>query len=245
MSLLGIGISMAQIMGPRIEPSSGNNPSLIDIEVHRRMWWTLVMADCWSSSSLALPRLIEENTLSIEPPMDEATFGSLSPDEQQPPMPWQPGLWAHMISLVRLFSPIQDLNRRSAKDTIKPDELEREVASLSRQLEIWEWKLPADAKMSDENLDRHRHRGTGGPFVALHLGYHHYSTLLYFRFLEPRPSTSSDTTAFYREKCVQQASAYSHLLGTARGKGDCEVLYPTVGHMAVVFVSLTTHTSIR
>jgi hypothetical protein len=51
--------------------------------------------------------------------------------------------------------------------------------------------LPLDVKMNEENLERHIQEGTGGAFIALHLGYHHYATLLYFRFLEPSVSASS------------------------------------------------------
>lgn len=39
----GIAINMAQIMRPDLSPSTG---SFVDIEVRRRVWWTLFMADC-------------------------------------------------------------------------------------------------------------------------------------------------------------------------------------------------------
>lgn len=233
---------MAQVMGQRIESKPGSGTSLIDLEIYRRMWWTLFMADCWSSSSLALPRLINDAVLTLEVPMDEVAFESLSPDSMELGASWQPGLWAHMISLVRLFAPIQDLNRRSAEGGTAPGETERVVASLSRQLESWAWMLPSDAKMSDDNLEKHRLRGTGGPFVALHLGYFHYSTLLYFRFLEPQPSMLTSSTSHYRDKCTYHAFQYSHLLRKARMRGQCEVVYPTVGHMAVVSSSVLLYT---
>ncbi|KAK4031307.1 hypothetical protein C8A01DRAFT_21455 [Parachaetomium inaequale] len=120
-------------------------------------------------------------------------------------------------------------------------ELETSVTSLSKQLEGWEWMLPLDIKMNEENLEHHIQKGTGGAFVALHLGYHHYATLLYFRFLEPAAS-SSPLADIYRTRCDFHASSYSNLLKLARHKRNCEVIHPTVGHMAVVSSSVLVHT---
>lgn len=221
--------------------TSPTGAKLIDLEIKRRTWWTLFTADRWSSSSLGLPRQIRDTELAIDLPMDEALFDSLGPEQTRLDVPWQPGIWAHMVSLVQLFGPIQDLNRRTVHGNIAVDELESSIISLSKQLENWEWTLPVEVKMNDENLERHVQRGTGGLFVALHLGYHHYATLLYFRFLEPLV-LCSPSTSIYRDKCNYHALSYSNLVRIARGKECCEVSYPTVGHMAVVSSSVLLYT---
>ncbi|KAF5646091.1 uncharacterized protein FTJAE_2180 [Fusarium tjaetaba] len=120
-----------------------------------------------------------------------------SSDETELRVPWQPGLWAHKISLVRLFGPIKDLNHRSVHRNIGNDEIESTIASLSAVLQDWEQTIPSCARMSMENLERHIEEGHGGAFIAIHLGYHHYATLLYFRFLEPTAS-SSPLAAIYQ-----------------------------------------------
>lgn len=199
------------------------------------------MADRWSSSSLGLPPQIRDTDLAVDLPMDETMFESLAPDQTKLNSPWQPGIWAHKISLVRLFGPIQDLNHRSVYGNVSAEELESSVASLSSLLENWEQTIPDDVKMNAENLQSHIQAGHGGAFVALHLGYHHYASLLYFRFLEPSAS-SSPFAALYRTRCKFHASSYSELLKLARRKDDCEVVYPTVGHMAVVSSSVLLHT---
>lgn len=199
------------------------------------------MADRWSSSSLGLPPQIRDTDLAVDLPMDETLFESLTPDETNLNSSWKPGIWAHKISLVRLFGPIQDLNHRSVYGNVSPEELESSVASLSRLLENWECTIPHDVRMNTENLQRHIQAGHGGAFVALHLGFHHYATLLYFRFLEPGAS-SSPFAALYRTKCKFHASSYSELVKLARQKENCEVIYPTVGHMAVVSSSVLLHT---
>jgi hypothetical protein len=174
--------------------------------------------------------------------MDEAVFESLSPDVTELDIPWRPGLWAHMISLVKLFGPIQDLNRRAIRGNTNAEELHGGVVSLSQQLENWEWALPADTKMGHENFERYCQRGMGGPFMALHLGYHHYATLLYFRFLEHPTLAAAPTTDTYYQRCKFHASSYSDLLKLASETEGCHVIYPTVGHMAVVSSSVLLHT---
>ncbi|KAJ9148943.1 Nonribosomal peptide synthetase 12 [Pleurostoma richardsiae] len=229
-----IANSMAQIMGlpGPVQLSS----SIIQNEVRRRVWWSLFMADHWCSSGLGLPRQMRPSDRAVDLPMDEALFHSLAPDQQEPVgISRKPGLWAHMITLVQLFGPIQDLNQRVAANDINGDEVDRTVASLARQLQAWEEMLPPDAQFNDANLAAHCKRRVGGPFVALHLGFHHYSTLLYFQFLE----TSSNR--LYVDRCKHHAKSYSALLKRARQEGGCEAVYPTVGHMATVSSSVLVH----
>ncbi|CAJ0543881.1 Ff.00g039730.m01.CDS01 [Fusarium sp. VM40] len=233
-----IGVNLLQIMEAG---SCTAAMTLIDREVRRRAWWTLYMADRWSSSSLGLPPQIRDTDLAVDLPMNETVFESLSPDETKLNVPWQPGLWAHKISLVRLFGPIKDLNHRSVYGNITAGEIESSVASLSDMLEEWERTIPQDVRMSAENLQHHIEVGQGGAFIALHLGYHHYATLLYFRFLEPAASLSP-FAAIYRTRCKYHASSYSNLVRLARQSKNCEVIYPTVGHMAVVSSSVILHT---
>ncbi|KAF5536721.1 hypothetical protein FPHYL_12931 [Fusarium phyllophilum] len=232
-----IGVNLLQIM----EAGTLETETLIDREIRIRAWWTLYMADRWSSSSLGLAHQIRDTDIAVDLPMHEPVFESLSPDEMTLNVPWQPGLWAHKISLVRLFGPIKDLNHRSVHENIDNDEIESTVASLSKLLEEWEWTVPSSARLSTENLERYIEQGHGGAFVALHLGYHHYAALLYFRFLEPSAS-SSPLAAIYRAKCKFHASSYSDLVKLARQKENCQVIYPTVGHMAVVSSSILLHT---
>ncbi|KAF9772400.1 hypothetical protein IL306_009896 [Fusarium sp. DS 682] len=215
--------------------------TLIDREIRIRAWWTLYMADRWSSSSLGLAPQIRDTDLAVDLPMHEPIFESLSPEETKLNVPWQPGLWAHKISLVRLFGPTKDLNHRSVYGNINNDEIESTVASLSKLLDSWEWTIPPNIRLSTENLERFIDAGHGGAFIALHLDYHHYATLLYFRFLEPAES-SSPLAAIYRAKCKFHASSYRDLMKLARQKESCEVIYPTVGHMAVVSSSVLLHT---
>ncbi len=227
---------MAEIMGLNTRMS---NYSPIIQETSRRIWWTLYMADKWCFSGLGLPRKIHDSDPSPDLPMDEGNYRALAPDSIPSNNVWKPGLWAHMITLVRLFGPIQDVNRRSANGDAELRELNELVRNLSHQLDTWQESLPVDAQMNLVNLHKHQTQGTGGPFVALHLGYHHYATLLYFRFLEERVDAADDT---YVARCKHHSSSFSRLLSLARRRNFCEALYHTVGHMVVVSSSVLLYT---
>lgn len=230
----GIANGMAQILG--LDTASEAGLPIAEREVRRRVWWTLVMADRWSSLGLGLPRQIAEADGPVDLPMDEAVFQSLAARQMESGAPWTPGLWAQMIQLVRLFGPIQDLNKRSAAGEIGQEDLSRHVDRISHLLRSWESALPGNFNMSKESLDFHESRGTGGPFVALHLGFYHYSALLYFQFLENGSSSQ------YVEQCKFYAAAYSDLLRESRRRENCHALYATVAHMAVVSSSVLLHT---
>lgn len=199
------------------------------------------MADRWCSSGLGIPRQIHDLDQITNLPMDESGFYSLPVNKIVRDTPWTPGLWAYMITLVNLFGPIQDLNRRVVQEDLDDDEINRCACDLSQRLDAWQENLPADTSLNPDNLEGHKKKGTGGPFVALHLGFHHYSTLLYFQY--SKTNNLSDATArVFAERCELHASSYSALLEFSRENKGFQAVYPTVGHMAIVSSSVLLHT---
>ncbi|OGE53531.1 hypothetical protein PENARI_c007G08863 [Penicillium arizonense] len=234
----GIANRMAQILCLTRFDSTDD---LVMREIKRRIWWTLFMADRWCSSGLGLSRQMKDFERETELPMDEQLFHSLTRDQQIVSTPWKPGLWAHMITVVELFGPIQDLNRKLVQGGYNEDEIEQQVHHLSKQLDLWLKRLPEDTTLNEANFLHHLRRGTGGPFVALHLGFHHYSTLLFFQYLDTRrPGTA--TTNAYSNRCKRHASSVSFLLKRARQQEGSEAVWPTVGHCLIVSSSVLLHT---
>lgn len=236
----GIANRMAQILGlHRSDPSLG----LIQRETNCRIWWTLVMADNWCSAGLGIPRQLAHTASNDMPlPFDEFTFQRLEPGE--PPLPataLKEGLWAHMIRLVDQLGPIHQLNRLVAGHDIDADAADSRAARIARQLDDWPATLPPDTMETDANLESHRSRGLGGSFIALHLGYHHYSTLLYFRYLDTTAATSTIARR-YAQSCRQHASLYSQLLRKSRQIQGCEAVFATIAHMTAVSSSVHLHT---
>lgn len=233
---------MAEIMHLH---SSAMDGTVIARETARRIWWSLYMADRWCFSALGLPRHMDGLGESTDLPLEEIAFRSLSPDQSTLEAPHRPGLWAHMVSLVRLFGPIQDSNRRAATsghNATDTAELDQVVEQLAQQLDDWEAQLPAGVHFTIQNLQDHQHNNLGRLFIALHLAYHYYSSLLYFRFLETRNYTPSSIYNAYAARCKHHASSFSSLLQLSRQLDGCEALYPTVGHMTTVSSAVLLHT---
>ncbi|KAJ5449467.1 uncharacterized protein N7458_005916 [Penicillium daleae] len=232
---------MLQLMEP---PTGNSSDNAITGEIRIRVWWALFMADNWCSSSLGLPRQMRDFPRPAHLPMDEQLFSTLTPD--QPLSVWQsceiPGLWAHMVTLVELFAPIQELNWRVAHgESLQQGQIDHNTEQLAQQLDTWLEKLPRGAQPTEFNLAEHTKRGTGGPFLALHLGFHHYCTLLYYQYLDTQLTPTIQTQRF-AARCKLHAFNYSTLLAHGRQQAGCEAVYPTVGHMTVVSSSVLLHT---
>ncbi|EHY59610.1 hypothetical protein ABEF92_008004 [Exophiala dermatitidis] len=251
--IFGIAMRMAHIC--RLSEDFASD-SLTVRETKRRIWWTLCMIDRWSSAGLGLPRQMHDvdtangSAHAPELPMDEAAFHSLGIDDMVLSQPRRPGTWAYMIDLVNIFAPIQDLNRRLAQGTMDDDLVEEQVLILAQRFEKWEESLPLDMKLSATNIEKHRAKGQGGTFVALHLGFQHYATLLFFQYLDrqrldrdkQRTSTTTLRSSVFASRCKEHASAYSDLLKLADEMDDCRAVYNIVGHMTVVSSSVLLHT---
>ena len=230
---------MAEII--KLDSSCSSFGTITKCETARRVWWSLYIADRWCFSGLGLSRRIEDLGGFCDLPMDEMTFRSLSSDQETLDVPWKPGIWAHLITLVRLYGPIQDLNRRVARGNANTAELNNAFAGLEQRLEFWSEMLPADMQFTIQNLHGYQHNDLGGPFISLHLAYHHYSTLLYFRFLEDKQISSSNYRS-YVARCKHHASSFSSLLQLSRQLEGCVSNCPTVGHMTTVSSSVLLHT---
>ena len=215
--------------------------SVIDREIRRRVWWSLYMTDMWCISGQGLHSQLKDVKAKIELPIDDRTFLSLQSQQFTIDGPLDHGIWAQMITLVPLFGPIHNINRLVANGETHTINLDQQVEQLAWNLEGWKHKLPADAQMNQENLRRQQNRGLGGLLISIHLAYHHYSTLLYFRYLEvQRPRSSTDRT--YIARCKAHASSFSSLLYQSRQLKGCDVVYPNIGHMATVSSSVLVHT---
>ncbi|KAK5166055.1 uncharacterized protein LTR77_008316 [Saxophila tyrrhenica] len=233
----GIAMRCAQIMG--LSNAHAEDGAVLS-ETKSRVWWTLYMIDRWPSAGLGIPRQMGERRPSQQLPLDEWAFRALPSEQASWPKTPQPGMWAYMITLAEIFGSIHDLNKLSAMHQVNPQETQSAVESLARSLSDWQGNLPQPLRLSKETLELHRGRAQGRTFVALHLGYYHYATLLFFQFLD---QSAEDTphAAENARKCRESASAFSDLLRASYDTPCCEAMYVIVGHMAVVSSSVLMH----
>ncbi|KAH7085650.1 NADH dehydrogenase [Paraphoma chrysanthemicola] len=209
-------------------------------EIKCRTWWSLFMADRWCPPGLGLPKEISVSHPSVELPMNELDFQLLRNTGVPSSTARRGGIWAFKITLVDILASIQDMNLSLVQEHLDRSTVDNQVQCIARRMEHWQGTLPDDLRLSEHNLNLHRHRGYGGMFVALHLGYHYYNILLYFQYLEPNYDPAYNTIS-YAAECRQHGLAFSRLLHTARELGDCHVVYLTVAHMTIVSSSVLLH----
>ncbi|KAH7359956.1 fungal-specific transcription factor domain-containing protein, partial [Pyrenochaeta sp. MPI-SDFR-AT-0127] len=234
----GIANRMAYVLG--LHKQDAKDPPILR-ETKSRVWWSLFMADRWCPPGLGLPRQIIRSTPEVEMPMDEVDFQMLrSAGGPSLLKSRTEGLWAYNISLVYILDSIQDINISLVQGQVDRSTIDYQVERIADRLQGWHDSLPRSMVMNDQNLDMYKKKGYGGTFVALHLGYHHYSTLLYFQYLEPECEPTQKTVA-YAARCRHHGLAYSRLVHTSRELGDCHVVYLTVAHMTIVSSSVLLH----
>lgn len=241
-------MSMAQMT--KLESVANDDACpVIARETARLVCWTLHLSSHRCFSGLGLPCRSDEFQPTCELPMDELDFAALLPEQNSlGTTPRRLGLWARMVTLVRLSGPVMELNRRIAERPVSPEELDTTVRRIEEQLQEWLDSLPADTQMTVPNLNRHQQDGRGGLFVALHLTFHYYSILLYFSFLEERPHDAPHSSSArggdcrYIEHCKDHASSFGGILHLSRQLNGCLVSYPGFSHMITVSSAVLLHT---
>lgn len=231
---------MAQILniGATIDADDG-----ITRETKLRLWWTCFIIDTWASGGSNLSRQFRLQTSRPRVPMEESTFFAMKPGEPDINMTeWKPGIWGYMVRLVEIYSQIQDLNKYLAETSEwDEDSIEDAVRGLAVELVAFEENLRPEIRYSAENLTQHVSRGLGRTFIAFHLGYHHYCTLLFYQYLDHhRPPTRNGKA--YSSRCKIHAATFCDILKTSREHGEAEALYNIVGHLTVVCSSVLLHT---
>lgn len=233
---------MAQVLGFQ---NTHEGDGTILREVKCRVWWTLVMADNWCSAGLGLPRQIfhKQGQKTLDLPSDEIAFQRLPVDYygRGRVESLREGLWSHSIRLVEVLGPIHELNYVLADSGTAETAADSTVNELAERLDLWHRALPKYMMLSDENIESYRSHGMGGPFIALHAGHHHYSTLLYFRYLDSTRRDDNPAAEEFARRCKFHASKTSQLLRKSREKSGLETVQATVGQVAAVSSAVLLH----
>jgi hypothetical protein len=221
----------------------GKSDDGVTKETKLRVWWSCFIIDTWASDGSNLSRQFKLQTERPRVPMDESTFFSMKPGDPDVTLAeWKPGIWGYMVKTVELYTQILDLNRYLAETpTWDEESIEDAVRNLAVKLVAFEENLLPELRYSAENLQAHVSRGLGRTFIAFHLGYQHYSTLLFYQYLDQhRPPTRNGKA--YSECCKFHAKTFCDILMASREQGEAEALYNIVGHLTVVSSSVLLHT---
>ncbi|GME55823.1 hypothetical protein BKCO1_3000229 [Neofusicoccum parvum] len=232
----GIAIRMAQILSL---PQPGPLDTPVDQEIKRRVYWTLYMVDRWNSAGLGLTRQLPDALNQYPMPAHELEFHQALRFRYHANM--KRGLWAYFVDLAYIFGEIQDLHRRHVSGELEDAHFEEQAQGLAAMLERFAEGLPAELRLNVDNLKWHADRGIGRTFVALHLGFHHYSTLIHFQYLDIQlPRTPKQR--LFASRCKHHANTFSDLLKLSTEIPYCDAVYNIVAHMTVVSSSVLLYT---
>lgn len=212
-------------------------------EIKRRVWWSCFIIDTWSSGGSSISRQFKIPERRPQVPMDELVFYKMKAgDADIAASDWKPGIWGYMVTMIDIYTQIQDLLQYLAYTTDWDDELvEKEVQRLDIELDTLERNLPTDMHWSLEHLALHIRNGLGRVFAAFHIGFHHYYTLLFYQYLDPHRSPTQRSSA-YAVRCKKHSTVVCDILRASRENTEAEVLYNIVGHVTVVSSSVLLHT---
>lgn len=212
-------------------------------ETKRRIWWTSFIIDTWASVGSNLSRQFKLKVKRPRVPMDENVFYAMKPGKPDVnELDWRPGLWGYMVKLVEIYTQIQDFHKYLGEvDIWDEDFIEHAVQGLERELAAFERSLEPSMLWSLENLAAYVRRGLGRVFVAFHLGYHHYWTLLFYLYLDHRRPPTPNGKA-YADRCKAHATVVCDILKASREHEGAEALYNIVGHVTIVSSSVLLHT---
>lgn len=211
-------------------------------ELKTRIFWTCFIIDTWASGGSALSRQFHKQAIAPRIPMDEVVFKSMRRgDPYVEDKDWRPGLWGHMVTLVDIYARIQRLHEDLASQEVWNElHTEEAVCQLDRELADFESRLGPRLLFTLDNFKAYIDLGIGAVFIAFHLGYHHYCTLLFYQYLDQRRPVTRNGT-LYRNRCKAHAAVVCDILKASRTEG-VGGLYNIVGHVAIVSSSVLLHT---
>ncbi|KAK0389911.1 hypothetical protein NLU13_3484 [Sarocladium strictum] len=212
-------------------------------ETKRRIFWSCFIIDTWASGGSDLSRQFQWRANGPRLPMNEVDFDAMRPgDSDVPESKWRPGFWAYMVSLVEIYTKIMNFYVLLA-ETHEWDEamIDEEVRNLDRQLTEFDNSLDPEWHFSPENLRAFTEKGIGSVFVAFHLGYHHYWTLLFYQYLDRRRPATRNGKA-YSDRCKTHARIVCDILRLSRSDSKAPGMYNIVGHLTIVSSSVLLHT---
>ncbi|KAF5582769.1 hypothetical protein FPCIR_9356 [Fusarium pseudocircinatum] len=227
--------------------------SLLEQEINRRVWWSLITTETWSSATQSLPRYIRPRN-AIPLPMDERRFASLThemsvtPSDSlcaSPTCNFDPqSLVAQMIRLNLLLYDIIVFLNSQVVDAQDEHPVDREFdGHLRHSLDEWANDLPPRLRYSQENVIYWADEGFGAIFITLHINYNHAAQLLFYQHLQPAQEQDQwdHGTQGFAERCKQHATNLCDLIYEAKRRPGTLVLYPLAGHILCLASTVQIH----
>ena len=249
-----VGIARLHAEAIRLWDLSKPSP-LIDGEICRRTWLSVVVAEKWAAADLSTHAAIDsaaESGLNMSPMLGELEFSNANPNASEvflEVVPQQSCIWAQMAKTIHLYSRINELLLSLSRGSGSIGNHLAEISVLAGHLDEWAHCLPYELTYKPENIARFANRGLGRTFLSMHIGYHHFRQLLFYPFLDPRGSnhpclqaSMDNLVKDYGLRCKTDAIAVSDIARISFATSGCELMYFLTGHILVVSSSIHLHT---
>ncbi|GIZ41215.1 hypothetical protein CKM354_000452800 [Cercospora kikuchii] len=235
----GIACRMAQLL----DLPHRQCDSLLEKEIHIRVWHTLCMIDEWSSSGVQVPRQIANPPADVPLPMEEMAFLQLRHENSinMSQSYSNPSLLGEMITLNRIFRDVNQMNTYTVGTSHLPPDTDA-VQALSDRLDEWEAMLPVYMRDEPANLAHYAAQGLGRIYAAVYLGFYHYGQLLYYQFLHGSNEESGGLINVFAQRCKYHAARLCNMVYSALDTPGCDVQYNMVGHVLVIASTVQIHT---
>ncbi|KAJ8115127.1 hypothetical protein OPT61_g3152 [Boeremia exigua] len=246
--------SIAARMATLLDLTTMPTESHLEQEINRRVWWSIITSDTWSSAIHSLPRLLKPRD-TVPLPMAESQFALLdynSPPPQDSPMHATPhisgdpqSLLAQLIRLNLLLYDIIVLNVRVVAEQSQSASSLRLDHNLTYALDEWVNSLPKSLQYSRENVARWVKAGLGFMFIIMHINYNHAGQLLFYQYLHSAQDTepkAPETVKSLAMKCKQHATNLCDLIYEAKHCQETVILYPLAAHILCLASTAQIHT---
>ncbi|KAH6688325.1 hypothetical protein F5X68DRAFT_268366 [Plectosphaerella plurivora] len=256
--------AIASRMATLLDLPTMTTESVLEQEINRRVWWSLITTETWTSASQSLPRLIRPRD-TVPLPMDERMFIALDYETPLAPVEFDQqavspsgdpsqSLVAQMIRLNILLYEIVLYNARIVAERVHLCEpgspampsLDR-GNTLMHALDDWANNLSPLLQYSDDNVAYWVEEGLGPIFITLHINYNHAGQLLFYQHLHSAQSLDPDSPVadmvrVFAQRCNHHATNLCDLIHHAKQRPETIVLYPLAGHILCLASSVQIHT---
>ncbi|OWT42477.1 C6 transcription factor [Pochonia chlamydosporia 170] len=217
-------------------------------EIELRVLATVYMTDVWVSSGRDVKRLSHfDETLPW--PIGEVDFRNLTEENVEDEITTgdvlsrRSCMWSQMIPLTNIFGQINDLNH--GMDCCEDDQASdlAKIGAVSLDLAYWQRNLPDRLQDETQNLAYFASINLGHVFVALHVGFHYYHVLLYYRFLHFQTGQAiPESQLEYSLRCKTHAVAITNLIWSSCRDFNVNCTWLMVSHVLVISSSVHLHT---
>ncbi|APA16174.1 hypothetical protein SS1G_10339 [Sclerotinia sclerotiorum 1980 UF-70] len=173
-------------------------------EARKRIFWTLYTVDCFSASLVGLPKLLREDDIYAEYPLD-ADDEHVTENGYESMLPGEPTRISSALALFRCSRILSKVLEQNYPSAATHDLSLQSLSALEMELNEWSDNLPAHLKLAfvqgKPSTDI-----TGNRSALLSLAYYHIRSLIH------RPAVGSTLGAKASPSIISLADSSKHLI---------------------------------